>query len=301
MDAYAVSIGIITQIHRTEGLLKLLQSLIPIVQSHTSDVEIVIANNSGTTANKTISTCISKSDIEKSCQVTLIDSPQNNIATGRNITLDHSSHNMLAFLDDDEHVCSNWLQQLLAVMDSCDAAVVAGPVPAIFHPSAPRWVHTVDLHNIRGKEDRKPIDNTGTGNVLINKSAIGQLRFDEKFGITGGSDTDFFSRVKQAGGTLYWASQAIAYEDIPEERSTAKYLIHRFIKQGENYRVINTQQGVVRSRFIFSVKAVAMVFISLPFAGLLVLIRHHRAGDWMKRAFSNYGKLHSPRKDLYQN
>ncbi len=300
MDTQAVSIGIITQLHRTSGLLKLLQSLKPIVQSHAGDVEIVIANNSGTTANQVITECISNSEIEKLCRVTLVDSPQNNIATGRNITLDHSSHNMLAFLDDDEYACSIWLQQLLTIMASCNAAVVAGPVPAVFHPSAPRWIHTVDLHNARGKENAKPIDNTGTGNVLINRSVVGKLRFDEKFGITGGSDTDFFSRVKQAGGTLYWASQAIAYEDIPEERSTAKYLIHRFIKQGENYRVINTQQGAVRSQFVFSAKAAVMVVISLPIAGLLVLIRHRRAGDWMKRAFSNYGKLHSPQKDLYQ-
>lgn len=300
MNSHAVSIGIITQQHRTLGLGKLLRSLEPVLKAHTGELEIIIANNSGSSANAIIDQCIQDSGISKLCKVILIDSPKNNIATGRNITLDHSSHTLLAFLDDDEYVCEQWLQQLLAVMDSCQATVVAGPVPAIFHRTAPHWVHTIDLHNAHGKQNAKQIDNTGTGNVLIDKSAIGDIRFDERYGITGGSDTDFFSRVKQAGGTLYWASQAIAFEDIPQDRSSARYLIHRFIKQGENYRIINTEQGMVRYRLLFSLKAAAVVLISLPVAGVLILIRHRSAGSWVKRAFSNYGKLHSPNQDLYQ-
>ena len=301
ISSQPVSIGVITQEHRIDGLGKLLEHLKPVIEQHEYPVEIVIANNSGRQANTLISDCLERSQIGELCDIKLIDSPQNNIATGRNLLLDHSSYSLLAFLDDDEYPCRLWLKHLLDVMERCKAPVVAGPVPAVFHASAPRWVCTVDLHNTRGKIDARQIDITGTGNVLFNKHDIGDLRFDEKFGKSGGSDTDFFLRFKQRGGTLYWAKEAVAFEDIPEERSTARFLIHRFIKQGENFRKINTAKGAIRSQLLYSVKSGAMVFISLPIAFALVALRHPRAGDWMKRAFSNYGKLHSPNKQLYEH
>ena len=300
MSSQSVSIGVITQEHRIDGLSKLLEHLIPVIQQHQSPVEIVIANNSGSDANALIQACLERSQMGEHCEVKLIDSPKNNIATGRNVLLDHSSYPLLVFIDDDEFPTRLWLTHLLDIMERCKAPVVAGPVPALFHASAPRWVRTVDLHNAEGKVDAREIDNAGTCNVLIDKREIGKLRFDEQFGKSGGSDTDFFLRFKQQGGTLYWANEAIVYEDIPEERSNARSLIHRFIKQGENYRKINTANGLVNSQLLFSVKSGAMVLASLPIALTLVVLRHPRAGHWMKRAFSNYGKLHSPSKQLYE-
>lgn len=301
MSKTEITIGIITQEHRTPGLRKLLHHLKPVIERHSGSIELIIANNSGAAANSKISESISASEIPRYCPITLIDSPQNNIATGRNILLNASRYRLIAFLDDDEYPCADWLIHLVAIMKKCNAAVVAGPVPVIFHASAPRWVHHVDLHNVNGRSNAHPIENTGTGNVLLNMQVIGELRFDEKFGKSGGSDTDFFLRVRANGGVIYWASEAIAYEDIPESRSTASYLIHRFIKQGENYRKINHERGLIHNNKLFTLRAVTTVLLSMPIAGFLILIRHPKAGNWMKRAFSNYGKLHSPSKDLYEN
>ncbi len=301
MSAPSVSIGIITLEKRTAGLAKLLQHLKPVVSNHPGQIEVVIANNSGTAASERINRCIASTSFADHCPITLIDSPENNIAIGRNILLDHSRHELLAFLDDDEYPTEQWLEKLLAVMHKCDATVVAGPVPAVFHASAPRWVRTVDLHNTRGRRDLHTIEHTGTGNVLIDKSRIGELRFDESFGKSGGSDTDFFLRLRESGGLIYWSGEAVAYEDIPEDRSRPRYLIHRFIKQGENYRRISLERGDAGSPFLFTLKAALMVAVSMPIAAVLVLTRQEQAGDWMKRAFSNYGKLHSPNKQLYDS
>ncbi|MGQ7846328.1 glycosyltransferase family 2 protein [Granulosicoccus sp. 3-233] len=299
MNDSAISIGVITLQQRTAGLTKLLKHLIPIAENHQGDIEIVIVNNSGQSAHSEISGTIDGSGIARVCPVNLVDSPENNIAVARNLLLDHSRHDLLAFLDDDEYPVVQWLDSLLHMMNTCDATVVAGPVPAVFHESAPSWVHTVDLHNTRGRENAQIIEHTGTGNVLINKTRIGGLRFDESFGKSGGSDTDFFIRVRENGGLIYWANDAIAYEDIPETRSSASYLIHRFIKQGENYRRISSERDNASSPLLFSSKAIAVVLISMPIAALMVLTKRPQAGDWVKRAFSNYGKLHSPKKQLY--
>lgn len=299
MSQQSVSIGVITQEHRLEGLSKLLEHLKPVIEQHQQPIEIVIANNSGTYANAVISECIEQSRISDYCAVKLIDSPKNNIATGRNVLLDHSSYPILVFIDDDEFPTQQWLMHLLDIKERCKAPVVAGPVPALFHPSAPHWVRNIDLHNTRGKVNAQQIDNAGTCNTLVDKREIGELRFDEQFGKSGGSDTDFFLRFKQQGGALYWAEDAVVYEDIPEDRSTARSQIHRCIKQGENYRKIYTANGLIDSPLLFSLKSLVTILVSLPIAFLLVAIRHPRGGDWMKRLFSNYGKLHSPSKQLY--
>jgi succinoglycan biosynthesis protein ExoM len=301
MASPSISIGVITLQNRAAGLGKLLEYLKPVLQNYHGDTEIVIANNSGMQAHADIEKTVSASEISQLRPIRIIDSPQNNIATGRNILLDHSKYDLLAFLDDDEYPVEQWLSELVDTMNTCDATVVAGPVPAVFHESAPRWVHTIDLHNTKGRVNGKPIEHTGTGNVLINKKRIADVRFDESFGKSGGSDTDFFLRAREMGATIYWATAAIAYEDIPPERSTARYLIHRFIKQGENYRRISLEREISGSSLAFTIKAAAVVALSLPVAGLLVLTRHPNAGDWMKRAFSNYGKLHSPNKQLYHS
>jgi succinoglycan biosynthesis protein ExoM len=301
MTKNSVSIGIITLEQRASGLVKLLQYLKPSVESHQSDIEIIIANNSGATARNAILKSIENSGIETLCQVTLIDSPQNSIATGRNICLDRSQYDYLAFLDDDEFPVENWLTELFDVRHQCDATVVAGPVLAVFHDSAPQWVRTIDLHNTRGKRNASEIQMTGTGNVLINKREIAKLRFDEiKFAKSGGSDTDFFLRLGEQGGRIFWADKAIAYEDIPEARSTAQYNIFRFIKQGDNYQRISFERGLYRSRKSFLIRSMIFALGSLPIAGFLILIRSKKAGDWTKRAFSNYGKIHSPKEQLYQ-
>ena len=300
MSKLDISIGIVTLKDRTDGLAKLLESLKPVVKSSEHHIEILVANNSGSEANPVIQQCIETTNLSSICPIQLIDSPQNNIATGRNLLLKHAKYDLLAFLDDDEHVVSDWLDHLLLVMEQNTATVVAGPVPAVFHSSAPAWVRTVDLHNIESKKNNQKISMTGTGNVLINRSQFRDLQFNEEFGITGGSDTDYFMRLQENGGTLFWASNAIAYEDIPEHRSSSKYLIHRFIKQGENYLKINAKNEQINSLMGFKAKALVVVGISLPIAFMLIIIRHKRSGHWMKRAFSNYGKLHSTHERLYE-
>lgn len=301
MSTPAVSIGIITLENRTAGLAKLLQHLQPVIARHQAPLEIVIVNNSGEQAAPVIDAAIDSTGIRQDCSVRLVVSQENNIAVGRNLLLDESCHDLLVFLDDDEYPEQDWLQQLLIVHEKTGASSVSGPVFARFSPAVPRWVHTVDLHNTEGKINEEVIEHTGTCNVLIDKTRIGHLRFDRRFGKTGGSDTDFFIRLREQGGSIYWASKAIVHEDILSSRTTTRYLIRRFIKQGENYRRISLERGISRSPLLLSTKAVAVVVISFPIALVLVLIRHPRAGHWMKRAFSNYGKLHSPSKALYDS
>jgi len=140
---------------------------------------------------------------------------------------------------------------------------------------------------------------TGTGNVLIDTRPIKALRFNRAFGQTGGSDTEFFLRLHDAGHAMHWASDALVYEDIPADRAQTAYMLKRFKIQGNNYRRIMQARGAIKSTPLFLARAVFMCVASLPIAGVLWLLKKPTAGDWLKRSFSNYGKLFKPAEQLY--
>jgi hypothetical protein len=81
-----------------------------------------------------------------------------------------------------------------------------------------------------GRSDRITII---TNNWLfdLNAPETGDIRFDRRFDLTGGEDTDFYRRAKQRGATSGWAPAAIAYETIPAERLTISYQFRRAANQ----------------------------------------------------------------------
>jgi len=81
-----------------------------------------------------------------------------------------------------------------------------------------------------GREDRIT---TVTNNWLFDlcAPATADLRFDPRFDMTGGEDTDFYRRAKRRGATSGWAPKAIAYETIPAARLTVGYQFRRAAHQ----------------------------------------------------------------------
>lgn len=295
-----VSIGIITLDTRTTAFAKLLDYLIPALDQYEALTELVVINNSGAGSEDVIQKVLDDSKIAEKLPVSLINSPQNNIATARNILLENTNHDLLAFIDDDEFPEKQWLAELVQMYERTGCVVVAGPVHAVFEAETPRWVTQIDLHNTRDRTDGGIINMTGTGNVLIHKPSVANFRFKESFGKSGGSDTDFFLRVYDAGHQMRWATRAVAYEDIPPSRANPQYLFGRFMSQGANYRRVMTERGLVKNSWLFGFRAFGMFIASLPIALVLLLIRHPRTGDWFKRAFSNLGKVISKRSKLYE-
>jgi len=109
--------------------------------------------------------------------VRVINSPENNIAIGRNVVLDNAAFDLIAFLDDDEYPSVNWLNEMMDVHNECDSVVVAGPVLPVFEDACPAWVKTTDLHNVRNRQNKGIIEMTGTGNVLIQCTGPPRLWF----------------------------------------------------------------------------------------------------------------------------
>jgi len=162
--------------------------------------------------------------------------PQKNIALTRNAALDAADADWLAFVDDDERVGPDWLQTLLDAQQRFDADVVFGPVVGLLPPDAPPWVR-------RGGFFTTPAAATGTeqrwgatNNALLRARFVAEgARFDARFGLTGGEDTDFFYRLWQRGARLVWCQEALVSEHVSDERMTPRWLLRRNFRSGQRF------------------------------------------------------------------
>ena len=294
-----VSICVITTERRTEAFAKLLAHLPPALERHGGACELVVANNGGTAAHGVVERAVAGSGLRTVCPCTVLDSPKNNIATGRNVALGGAAHERVAFIDDDEYPSPAWLAALADVMTERPCTVVAGPILPVYAESTRRWVRTVDVHNVRGLATFDEVEFAASGNFLIDRRRAPPLVFDEAYGKSGGSDTEFFLRLRDTGATILWAADAVVHEDIPADRSTVRYTLHRCLTQGGNYRRIMRARGRIDSEFRFGARALATFALSLPVGLALIAIGHGASGTWMKRAFSNLGKIWGRDRLLY--
>src|SRR5690349_9562120 len=124
--------------------------------------------------------------------------PERNIALTRNVALDHSQGELIAFIDDDESAPTDWLRTLMAAMERYAADVVLGPVRGILPATAPRWIAKGRFFEPRALSSGTRVDGRsgGTGNVLMKAAAVrGKVAFDPRYGLSGSEDTDFFQRL----------------------------------------------------------------------------------------------------------
>lgn len=195
--------------------------------------------------------------------------PRKNIALARNEALRHAKGDYVAFIDDDEFPERDWLATMLATCRAHDAAGVLGPVRPHFEQEPPAWI-------IRGRFCERPEHPTGrvmqweecrTGNVLFRRDILpaDEPPFLEQFG-TGGEDKDFFMRMTQRGHVFRWCNEGIAYETVPPERWTRRYMLRRAMLRGKNILKHPGQQIPLLAR---SLVAVPVYTVMLPFTLLL--------------------------------
>lgn len=170
-------------------------------------------------------------------EVAYVHAPSRNICIARNACLDAATGDWIAFLDDDETAAPNWLAALLAEAEASGCDAILGPVRAVYGEDAPSWLRAADLHSTQPVLSAGAIRKGYAGNVLIRRSAIESrgLRFDLALGRSGGEDDDFFYRLTDGGGTIGFAPDALAFEPVPAERTTLRWLMRRSFRTGQTH------------------------------------------------------------------
>lgn len=184
--------------------------------------------------------------------ITYCVEPQKNIALARNNAVAHAQGNFIAFIDDDEFPEEKWLLHLFNACRASGADGVLGPVKPYFATEPPHWV-------TEGRFFDRPQHPPGysmaweqsrTGNVLFKREVLDDLEipFRSTFD-TAGEDMDFFRRAMEKGRRFIWCSEAVAFEEVPKDRCTRKYLLRRALLRGSNYykHPENRMQSILKS------------------------------------------------------
>jgi glycosyltransferase involved in cell wall biosynthesis len=292
---------------RPDGLRRLLRSLEAQEGLDGTDVEVFVADNDAT-GGEAITVCKELApDFRWPLTCELVE--ERGISAARNAILDQARQKRADFvgmIDDDEVAEPNWLRELLMMQEGTGADVVGGPVVSIFErePSA-----TVRELNYLTRPARKPgpiamID--GTGNVLIScasLSRIGWPSFDAAFGVTGGGDKEYFTRLRKSRLRFAWAPKAIAQEYVPASRANARWVLRRAFRVGNSDFRITRLHGTPadslisfgKALFLLGTGPICLPVLLVPTRRLWLMAKWSRAAGKVAALFgSHYREYASP-------
>jgi succinoglycan biosynthesis protein ExoM len=215
---------------RNRELNRLLESLVPAIASYAGAVTVVVNDDNDDGRARSV-----VEDVEaRHPELTIVytRSAAGNIAVARQTAVDAAlatDPDWLAFVDDDEVVTPTWLTALTAVAAEHGCTAVTGPVHMTY-PDAPRWLTDAPFGTLGiglGEEGERSAT-CSTGNSLVAADFFlrnPQLRFDARYGVTGGEDMMFFRTAVALGLDVRFSHRVAIRQIMPAERSTLRYQI----------------------------------------------------------------------------
>jgi beta-1,4-mannosyltransferase len=161
--------------------------------------------------------------------------PRPGIAAVRNRALaECDGSDALLFLDDDEVPEPGWLRAMVDRFSSMRPTAVAGRVVTRFPDPVHPWVAASGAFIRPVRRDGQAMREAATNNLLLDVAAVRRLglSFDERFGLTGGSDSMFTLQLTRRGGTIRWAQDAVVTEQEEPERFTRRWVLARTFRFG---------------------------------------------------------------------
>lgn len=185
--------------------------------------------------------------------------PRPGISAARNRALEEAaSADVVVFIDDDELPSEDWLPRMVATWQRYRCAAVAGPVVPIFEVEPDDWARAAGTSQRARHTTGSTVTTAGSGNLLLDVSQLRalHLRFDERFGMTGGEDTLLTRSLTAAGAVIVWCDEALAHEHVPAARMTPRWMRERARREGNTdarvaLRMATSGTGpIVRLRFV---------------------------------------------------
>lgn len=164
--------------------------------------------------------------------------PVPGIAAARNRALDEArGARAVVFIDDDERPRPDWLATLVDHWLTSGVTAVIGPVISEFDAPLSDWVFAGDFFRRRRLPTGTRVEVAATNNLLLDLAWVDRygLRFDEEFGVSGGSDTLFTRQLVRLGGTMEWNDEALVTDVVPAARSTPWWVLQRAFRSGNGW------------------------------------------------------------------
>lgn len=166
-----------------------------------------------------------------------VHEPRPGIAAGRNRALDEAhDRDVLVFADDDERPSPRWLLDLVQTWQRTGATCVVGPVVSEYEVEPTGWLAAGRFFDRRRMPTGSPITVAATNNLLVDLRRLAPtgLRFDEAFGLSGGSDTLFTRSLALRGEPMVWCDEAVVVDVVPASRTTRTWVLARARRTGNS-------------------------------------------------------------------
>jgi succinoglycan biosynthesis protein ExoM len=204
-----------------------LESLLHLDTGGEFTYEIVVVDNASTDATKEV---VQTAAAEAPIPVRYVYDATPGDASSRNRAIAESQGQWLAFFDDDQLAHPDWLLQLYRAARETGAPVIGGAVrldlpqdvldrvaPYVRRTSFRETLPSATIRRFTGKQL------PGCGNALLARQVLDTVGNFDATMIWGGSDRDFFLRVRDAGNAMYYAPDAVIRHRIPLNRLTPEY------------------------------------------------------------------------------
>lgn len=247
--ANSVVVAIVTY-NRLDELVR----TVPLVAAQLADLDLaarvlVVDNDARGSAEQVVSAL-------GLANVSYVVEPVAGIAAARNRALDEAGQtgdDLLVFIDDDERPTRGWLAGLVDEYRKTRPAAVVGPVVSEFAGPVESWITAGGFFDRRRLPTGTEVTVAATNNLLLDVEQIAELelRFDERFGLTGGSDTLFSKQLSATGARMVWCDHAIVVDHVPLERMTRRWVLNRAMRYGNSASrtaVVLADGTVARSR-----------------------------------------------------
>lgn len=196
---------------------------------------LVIDNDAGGSARETVCAL-------GSTRLRYVVEPEPGIVAARNRGLDEcGERDLLVFVDDDETPEPEWLAHLVRTWSVSRPAAVMGRVVSHYESPPDPWI-------VAGGFFRRARHPTGTevtvvacGNLLLDLAQVRDLgvRFDPRFGLTGGEDTMFSRQLARRGGRMVWCDESVAVDVVPDARANRRWVLDRARRTGNTSALID--------------------------------------------------------------
>ncbi|MCV2396352.1 glycosyltransferase [Actinotalea sp. M2MS4P-6] len=216
---------------RPDDLAAALPTLVDAVQATPGAELLVIDNDTVPSARATVE------EWSQAHPVRNVHEPRPGIAAARNRGLaEAAASDVVVFIDDDERPGDGWLDALVATYRRFECVGVAGRVVSEFTGPLDPWLVAGGWFDRLDHPTGTVVPVVATNNLLLDMSSVRSwsLRFDEEFGLTGGSDTVFALEAGRRGGTFVWCSEAAVVDVVPAARATRRWVVRRALRSGNS-------------------------------------------------------------------
>lgn len=250
-----IVIGVITN-RDIHGLERTLQSLEGLVIPKNQEIEILVIDCDEL---KSAEQYVQNYSAHSKTSLLYVNQPKKGAAMAKNEALHYAVKmffDYVAFIDAGNTADKLWLQRLYEVLTLYNADVATGPIKAGNKISAKK------------KTGARLFKNVKSNNVLISGQIYKRWmqRFDNKFSILNGEDTDFYYRSWKKGGLHVWVDDARINGQIAESEKSYPQIAAKQMKLGAMYAMlyIMRNKGIVGHAILLP-KIIEKLFIGLGY------------------------------------